>query len=549
MSGFPLRTAGLRRPGRRGPLKRGAAPGRLHQLFVYAKLTVRLFLITRGARRREADSIIDLNFLTAAIGVALLAGVGLTFLSNRLGLPALVLFLGLGMLVGSDGLGLIHFDDANLAQVIGSLALAIILFEGGIRSRWRDLKPVLAPSVTLATAGVVMTAFGMGALIWLAFDFDWTYALLIGAIIGSTDAAAVFAAIAPLPLQSHLSSTLELESGTNDPMAIFLAVTLIQMTAEGVVGWAAIGFLAGQIIIGFGAGWLTGIAGGWLLNRLRADTSYPYMIASLALALLTFGVTNVLGGSGFLAVYVAGVQLARTVSAYRLTVLRFHESLAWMFQILMFIILGLLVSPARLIAVGWQGLAIAAGLMFIVRPIVVWILTQPFDYTPKERMFIGWAGLRGAVPIILATFPLVAGVGGSDYIFDVVFFVTFLSAALQGGTLGVVSKALGLHTGAPVTASHSLELAPAGRVNADLIHFDVAVDSPLVGTSLAELPLPEGATVSALIRNSEIIPPRGSTMLQAEDDLYILVRHKHLDEVTALLETGSLPEKVEQPSI
>lgn len=482
-----------------------------------------------------AVSGLDLNVLVMLLGAALLIGVALTFLSTRVGLPALVLFLGFGMVAGSDILGLIHFNDALLAQQVGSLALAVILFEGGIRARWQDLRPVLGPALTLATAGVLLTSLLMGLLIRLGLGFDWPYALLIGAIIGSTDAAAVFAATAPLPLPRRLSSTLELESGTNDPMAIFLAATLIEVISVGVVGWAALQFLVAQVALGLGIGWLFGVLSARLMNRLRADTSYPYLIASLAAGLLTFGAANLLGGSGFLAIYVVGVQLAQQVSAYRLTVLRFHEGLAWAFQIIMFIILGLLVSPTRLLAVAAPGLAIAAALIFIARPVVVGLLTHPFGFTGRERLFIGWAGLRGAVPIILATFPLVAGVPGSDFIFDVVFFVTFLSAAFQGSTLGPVARWLGLDTGAPVQASHSLELAPAGRINADLVHYDVKTGSHLIGCTLEELALPSGATVSALIRGNDIIPPRGGTRLDVGDALYILVQHRDLARVTALL--------------
>ncbi|MFO7246551.1 MAG: potassium/proton antiporter [Thermaerobacter sp.] len=472
-----------------------------------------------------------------AVGLALLTGVGLSLLASRFEVPALVLFLGFGMLIGSDVLGWVYFDDAVLAERLGSVALAVILFEGGLRTRWSQARSILAPSLSLATVGVILSALILGVFMYLVLDLDFGYALLIASIVGSTDAAAVFAVLAGTQLPRRLATLLEVESASNDPMAIFLTTVLLELLLAGQVqpGAAAL-LLVKQFGLGLLVGVVLGRLGGRLLNLLRADTSYPYLLLTLGVGLTTFGLTYILGGSGFLAVYVAGLQISERLKVYRTTVLRFHEGVAWVFQVLMFVLLGLLVFPSRLPGVTLQGLAVAAALMFLARPLAVWLSTLPWKFSRQERLMIGWTGLRGAVPIVLATFPLAAGLEGSDFIFNVVFFVVLTSALIQGGTLSTVARWLRLEADLPAVPAEVLEFTPVGQTNADMLSFQVTKESPLLGKVLGEVPLPAGATVSALVRGERIVAPRGNTRFEEGDHVYILVQHEDLDTVRELME-------------
>lgn len=481
-----------------------------------------------------------------AVGLALLMGVGLSLIATRFGVPALVLFLAFGMLVGSDVLGWIYFDDAVLAERVGSVALAVILFEGGLRTRWSEARSILGPALSLATLGVILTTLILGVFMFLVFDLDIWYAMLIAAIVGSTDAAAVFAVLAGTRLRRDLATLLEVESASNDPMAIFLTTVLLELLLAGQVEVGAAGLLlAKQFSIGTLLGWAMGQVGGRLLNVVRADTSYPYLLLTLGVGLATFGLAATLGGSGFLAVYVAGLQISEHLRVYRTTLLRFHEGLAWMFQVLMFVLLGLLVFPSQLPGVTLRGMAVAAALMLLVRPLAVWLSTLPWKFSLQERALIGWTGLRGAVPIVLATFPLAAGLPGSNDIFNVVFFVVLTSALIQGGTLPWFVRRLNLETDAPAVPAEVLEFSPVGQTNADMLSFQVTGESPLLGTTLRDVPLPAGATVSVLVRGQQILAPRGSTRFEEGDHIYILVQHEDLDTVRKLVEG---PEEPGEPA-
>ncbi|ADU52238.1 sodium/hydrogen exchanger [Thermaerobacter marianensis DSM 12885] len=472
------------------------------------------------------------------MGVALLLGVALTWLADRVALPALVLFLGLGMLVGSDGLGWIDFDNARLAQQVGTVALALILFEGGLASRWAELRPVLAPGLALATAGVAISAAVVGGVAALLPGLDLAHGLLIGAIVGSTDAAAVFAILRRTPLPRKLAATLELESGTNDPVAIFLTDLFVRMVIEPVTPLEGAELLLRQLGFGAVAGWVAGRAGAAAMNRLSADSSYPYMLLSTGVALTAFGAAAVPGGSGFLAVYLAGLLVSRHAPVYRLTVVRFHEGLSWVAQVGMFVLLGLLVFPSQLPSVAGGALAITAALMLVARPLAIWICTLPWPFRWQERLFLGWAGLRGAVPIVLATVPLAAGVERSWFLFHVVFFVVLASVAVQGTTLAPLARWLGLTAPGAAPAEPRLELAPVGRPPVGLIHVQVSEGSPAAGRSLAQVNLPPGATVTMLLRDGQVIPPRGRTVLHPGDSLYVLVQQRDVEPVVALL-TGT----------
>jgi cell volume regulation protein A len=369
--------------------------------------------------------------------------------SSRLGIPALLLFLGIGMLAGSDGPGGIYFDDALVAQSVGVVALAFILFAGGLETEWQVVRPALGGALSLSTIGVLLTAVVVAVFALFLLHVSFLEGLLLGAIISATDAAAVFSVLGArnLQLTGKLLPLLELESGTNDPMAVFLTIGLIRLLTnphESVVG--VILLFVQQMGVGVVLGLLIGLAAIWLLNRLRLDVEGLYRVFTIALVLFTYGLTAILGGSGFLAVYLVGLLLGNS-SVQRVDRLsRFHDGLAWLMQIAMFLILGLLVFPSRLPAVIGNGLLITGVAVFLARPMSVFIALFPVKMSWQEKCFVSWVGLRGAVPIVLATFPLLAGLPKASLLFDLVFFVVLVSVLLQGASAPVVAKWLGVIT-------------------------------------------------------------------------------------------------------
>ncbi len=477
--------------------------------------------------------------LLMAFGGLLLAGVVTTKLAARIGVPALVLFILVGMVIGSDISGLIYFDDAWLAQLVGTIALVVILFDGGLHANWGQLRRVRLPALSLSTVGVLVTVLITGAITRLALGLDWPQALLLGAIVGSTDAAAVFAVIGNQNIPQRLKSTLEAESGINDPMAVFLTLLMMSWVQAGPPNlWEALGFLIQQIGVGLGLG----LAAGWLvvrgLARLRFEASGLYPIYLFATAILLFAVVSWLNGSGFVAVYVLAVYLGSTAMPYQQSILRFHEGMAWLAQMIMFILLGLLVFPSQLPAVAVPGLLIAGGLILVARPVAVYLSTIRMGFTLRERALLAWAGLRGAVPIILATYPLLAGVESSPLLFNAVFFVVLTSAVIQGASITPVANWLGLVQGTLPPRVVTLELVAMERLNTDLIEVSLPEGSQAVGKRLAELHLPAQATISALLRQDRVISPRGHTTLAAGDVLFVLTPKEQTATVRAVLEAS-----------
>jgi potassium/hydrogen antiporter len=368
-------------------------------------------------------------------------------LTRRSRFPLLVTFLGIGMLLGSDGVGGIYFDDAQLARSIGIVGLIAILFEGGLTTAWRDFRPVIAPAAMLSTVGVAITAAVTAAAAHAFFSFSWSKSLLLGAIVGSTDAAAVFVTLRFTRLRRRLATLLAVESGANDPMAVALTLGLIawvQHSDYGVGDFVVL--LARQfalgLVIGIGLGWIASR----LLQRLPTDLAPFASVASIGTAALAYGVTARLHGSGFLAVYLVALWVGNTPMPLRRTIVTFHEGLAFLAQVVLFIVLGLLVFPGQLADVAWSGLALTAVLLFAARPLAVVVSLTPFGYRLREQLFLSWAGLRGAVPIVLATFALSANVQGSATIFNAVFFVVLVSTLAQGMTLEPFARRLGLAT-------------------------------------------------------------------------------------------------------
>jgi potassium/hydrogen antiporter len=473
-----------------------------------------------------------LIFLAAAL---LLAGVLLSKTSSRFGVPSLLLFLGLGMLAGSEGLVGVEFADFELAQRYGIIALAFILFSGGAGTAWADVRRVLGPGVALATIGVLLSAVLVGAVASAILGVGLLPGMLLGAVIASTDAAAVFAilrsrGVTILPRLRHL---LELESGSNDPAAVFLTVgmiALIQATGTGVID--LLGLFVVQMGVGLAAGWLMARGAVALINRLRLEYDGLYPVLTIAFVILIYEGTAWIGGSGFLATYVAGLTIANAEFLHKRSLLRFHDAIAWLMQISMFVLMGLLVFPSSLVPAAGQAVLVAAVLMFVARPAAVLLTLAPFRIPLREVAYVSWVGLRGATPIILATFPVVAGVPNGETFFHVVFFVVLLSVLVQGTTLPAAARWLGLTTAGTAAASYSFDAVITGDEGHGLREVTIGAGGA-AGRSLVSLGLPAGVLVVLLYRRGQSIVPQGGTvfekgdrvLLLAEDQPFELARH------------------------
>ncbi|WP_117169958.1 potassium/proton antiporter [Paraliobacillus sediminis] len=484
------------------------------------------------------NGIFQTDSLILLFATLFILGVFTTKLSSRFGVPALVLFIMIGMIIGSDILGIIYFDDAQTAQVIGIFALIIILFEGGLQTNWSDLKPVMKPALSLATFGVLLTSAIIAVAAKYILDIDWLLAMLFGAIVGSTDAAAVFAVLKEQPIKKRIGTTLEAESGSNDPMAVFLTVAIIELITNPNTNifWLIMTFFL-QIGLGLLLGILFGKVAVIAINKINLDSSGLYPIFAISFALLAYGITSAVNGSGLLAVYVLAIVMGNAEIAYRFSVFRFSEGFAWMMQIVMFVILGLLVFPSELFE--WeiilQGITISIILMLVARPIAVAISTIYMHFTRKELIFLSWAGLKGAVPIVLATFPLLAGVEGSQQIFNVVFFIVLTSCLIQGTTIAPLAQKLGLFGPKKTTPIHTLELISLGKANAEMIEYEIEEDAAIVGKTLNDIPFPTDTLVNAIIREEQLVTPTGDTTIAAGDFLYMLTSRKSKKALRLLL--------------
>jgi potassium/hydrogen antiporter len=469
---------------------------------------------------------VDTGLALLAIGAVLAASVVAALGATRTGLPALVAFLGLGMLLGSDGIGGIAFDDARLAREVGTVALAAILYEGGLSTSWRRLRQVAVPAVLLSTVGVIVTALLTGVAARVLFDLSWLESILLGAVVASTDAAAVFATMRHTHIRRRLARTLEAESGGNDPMAIALTLGLIAWIDKDHYGFPDLAFLVvRQIGLGLLVGVILGAVATRLFSHFPESVGSFAPVASVACAALAFGCADVLGGSGFLAVYLVGLAVGSTPSRHRRQLVAFHEGVAFLAQVSLFIVLGLLVFPSALSGVALSALALTALLILVVRPVAVWASTAFLtDFSRRERMLLGWAGLRGAVPIVLATFVLSSDVRPADTIFNTVFFVVLVSTILQGTTLEWLAGRLHLLAAAPVLAQAPLEIGSSWN-QLDLIDFAVADDHAISGSFVRELGLPRDALIAVIARGDDAIPPRGSTVIGPGDRLFVLVPH------------------------
>ncbi|WP_093074235.1 potassium/proton antiporter [Salisediminibacterium halotolerans] len=472
-------------------------------------------------------------------GLLLISGVIAAKFSNRIGLPSLVFFILVGMVLGNDGLGIIYFDNAEAARMIGIFALIIILFEGGMQAKWGTIRSVALPSISLATAGVFITSAVVGYAAHLVFGVTILEGMLFGAIVGSTDAAAVFATLKERSVKAKMGATLEAESGTNDPMAVFLTVSFIELiqTPEADAVQLIPSFFW-QMGIAVAAGLAIGKLASIFINRINLDSGGLYPIFTVSFALLTYASAEFVGASGFLAVYVSALVIGNSELTYRYSIFQFNEGFAWMAQIIMFVILGLLVFPAQLFTANiiWNGLLLSTILIFIARPAAVFLTTAFMGYQLKEKLFISWSGLRGAVPIILATFPVVADLENAQLFFNVVFFVVLTSALVQGSSISWVARKLDLTGPIKDIPHHSIELISLGKANAEMVQFKVDEDLEIVGRKLHEINFPDKANISAIVRDETLITPYGETEIQAGDFLYILVASKEEPALKKVLE-------------
>jgi cell volume regulation protein A len=469
--------------------------------------------------------------------------------ARRTGAPLLLVFLSIGMLAGAEGPGGIVFDSFEAAYLVGTMALAIILLDGGMRTRAESSQVGLRPALSLATVGVLITTGIVGLAASWILDFDWRQGLLIGAIIGSTDAAAVFSLLHSrgMHLKQRVGTTLEIESGCNDPMAIFLTLAFVTAVQSGSESIGANFFVT--FIYQFGIGALFGVGGGralaWLISRVHLTVGlYPLLAA--AGGLTVYGATTIAGGSGFLAIYITGLVLGNTRMHASNNIRRVHDGLAWLAQITLFLMLGLLVTPSALIPMWHVGLFIAAVLTFVARPLAVWVSLLPFRFPWREQVFISWVGLRGAVPIVLATFPVLGGVENGALYFNIAFFVVLTSLLIQGWTVAPLARKFRLRLPSEHAPYYSESLEVPDQSDLMIVGYRIAAESPAIGRHVGDLMLPEDARVAAAFRNGRAIEALAHFEVEAGDFLYVITSQEHAQLVDRALVPMDDAEESEQ---
>ncbi|HEY6502406.1 MAG TPA: potassium/proton antiporter [Chitinophagaceae bacterium] len=452
--------------------------------------------------------------------------------SFKLGIPTLILFLGIGMLAGSEGIGGIYFNDPHLTQLLGVVALNLILFSGGMDTKLESVKPVLWRGISLSTIGVLLTAITIGFFVHWITDFTLLEGLLLGSIVSSTDAAAVFSILRTksIGLKGSLRPLLELESGSNDPMAYVLTISFTYLVANGDASIAKLIFKFFQeMIIGGLLGYILGKAMTFVINKVQLETEGLYPVLVMALILFTFSITHLLGGNGFLAVYLSALLLGNSNFLHKKSLLKFYDGQAWLMQILMFLTLGLLVFPSQIKPIAGTGILIALVLIFIARPIGVFISLSFFKMKLREKLFISWVGLRGAVPIVFATYPLIAGVGKADVIFHLVFFISASSVLLQGSALPVVARWLKVTVPKKkAKRMTALDHELYDTIQSEFVEIFLPGNSQAVGKPIVKLNLPKPTLIVLIVREGKYIQPNGSTILEEGDKLLVLANNKDM---------------------
>jgi potassium/hydrogen antiporter len=446
--------------------------------------------------------------------------------SFRFGIPALVLFIFVGMLAGSDGLGNIYFNDPKIAQFLGVVALTFILFSGGLDTKWESVRPVLKDGLSLSTLGVLITAGIVGVFAQYVLDFSLVEGLLLGAIVSSTDAAAVFSILRSrrIGLKGYVRPLLEFESGSNDPMAYFLTVNLTYLVTHPDASILAVipQFFKAMVLGGI-CGYAFGKLMTFIINKIRLDVEGLYPVLTLSLVFFTFSFTDFIGGNGFLAVYLAGLILSNSNFIHKKSLTKFYDGQAWLMQIIMFITLGLLVFPSQIKPVIGQGVLISLFLIFVARPVAVFAsLSFAADMDFRKKLFISWVGLRGAVPIVFAIYPLIAGAQNAPMIFNLVFFISVTSVLLQGTTLPIVAKWLHVSVPEKVKRKFPIDLELREGSRSELVELDVPEHSPAIGKAIVELALPKAASIVLLNHKGKYVAASGDTVIHAGDHVLVL---------------------------
>lgn len=443
---------------------------------------------------------------------------------NRFGIPGLLLFIGVGMLAGSEGLGGIYFDDPRLTEFIGVIALNFILFSGGLETKWESVKPVVWRAMSLSTFGVLITAGAVGFFVHWLTDFSLIEGFLLGAIVSSTDAAAVFSILRSkhIGLKRNLRPTLELESGSNDPMAYFLTVSLTALAANPDLPatsmiWEFFVEMIGGAVVGVGMGFLSVR----LLNRMKLEAEGLYPVLVLALMFFAFSFSHLIHGNGFLAVYISAIIMGNKPFAHKKSLIRFYDGQAWLMQIILFLTLGLLVFPSHILPLIGPGLLISVFLILFARPVGVFLSLMFFNMKIREKLFISWVGLRGAVPIVFATYPLIAGIEKSGVIFNLVFFIATTSVLLQGSSLHLVAKWLNLVVPEKTKRKFAIDLELSDSARNALQEFSIDPNSPALGKRIMDLQLPKDALIVLISRNESYFTPHGSSIIEPGDKLII----------------------------
>lgn len=458
---------------------------------------------------------------------------------NRLGVPTLIFFLVVGILAGSEGIGGIYFDNAAIAQFIGTVALIFILFSGGLDTSWQAIRPVIGRGIALSTIGVFMTALSVGLFMYFVFDFTLLEGMLLGSIVSATDAAAVFSILRTkgIGLKGYLRPVLELESGSNDPMAYFLTITFTSMIAAGssdIAGMIPAFFR--EFILGGVLGYAMGKGGVWLINSVSIKSEGLYPVLTFALAMFTYSATHYIGGNGFLAIYLSAVIMGNSNMVHRRSLIRFYDGQAWLMQIIMFLTLGLLVFPSRILPLVAMGLLISAFLIFIARPIGVFASLSLFRSNTRSKLFVSWVGLRGAVPIVFATYPLVVGIDKADLIFNLVFFISVTSVLIQGTTLSQVAKLLKVSVPAKAKRRIGMDFEATDNIKTVMADLVIPRGATSIGKRIVDLGIPATVTILSIKRQSVYITPNGSTRLQDDDAIAVLAEDQFaLDQLKEAL--------------
>ena len=479
----------------------------------------------------------SIEYILLVIAVLIIVSILANKVSGRLGVPALLIFLIVGMLAGSEGPGGIYFDNPWVAQAVGVIALTFILFSGGLDTRWSEVRPVLPHAAVLSTIGVLLTAIFMAVIAVLAFSVSIMEGFLLAAIVSSTDAAAVFSILRTkrASLKGILRPLLELESASNDPMAVFLtigAITLILNPELSIL--ALVPLFIQQMVVGGISGYVMGKAMVYFINRLKLEFEGLYPVLTLAIVMMTYGITASLGGSGFLAVYIAGLIFGNSMFVHKNSLMRFHEGVAWLMQIAMFLTLGLLVFPSKLVALAGVGMVFSLFLLFVARPAAVFISLSPWKMALRDKVMVSWVGLRGAVPIVLATFPLIAGIPQAEIIFNVVFFIVITSALLHGTSIPFVARRLGVSDPMEYTPRLAMSLGDGCAPGNDLIELIVQPESRPVGKQIVDIGLPSGTLIIMIEKKGNRFVPCGSTVLEEGDHLLILTNPSQSDQVRSM---------------